>query len=76
MCSASKNSYLSRRTYSDTSAELVEARVGPTRFEHVQNCYGTRPPSRCYHDKMTLESLLNQFKSENSFLGRRRYPDK
>ena len=28
VCSAAKNSYLSRRTYSDTSAELVEARVG------------------------------------------------
>ena len=38
--------------------------------------YGTRPLSRCYHDKMTIESLLNQFKSENSFLGRRTYPDK
>ena len=37
---------------------------------------GTRPLSRCYHYKMTLESLLNQFKSENSFLGRRTYPDK
>ena len=34
--------------------------------------HGTRPLSRCSHDKMTLESLLNQFKSENSFLGRRR----
>ena len=32
---------------------------------------GTRPLSRCYHDTMTLESLLNQFKSENSLLGRR-----
>ena len=37
MCSAPKNSYLSRRTYSDTSAKLVEARVGQTSFEHVQN---------------------------------------
>ena len=36
---------------------------------------GTRPLSRCYHDKMILESLLNQFKSESSFLGRRTYPD-
>ena len=35
------------------------------------HCNGTRPLSRCYHDKMTLESLLNQFKSENSSLGRR-----
>ena len=33
MCSAPKNSYLSRRTYSDTSAELVEARVGLTSFD-------------------------------------------
>ena len=38
--------------------------------------YGTRPLSRCYHDNMTLESLLNHFKSENFFLGRRTYPDK
>ena len=38
--------------------------------------YGTRPLSRCYHDKMTLEPLLNQFKSKNSFLGRRTYPEK
>ena len=37
--------------------------------------YGTRPLSRCYHDEMTFESLLNQFKSENSFLGHRTYPD-
>ena len=37
---------------------------------------GTRPLSQCYHDKMTLESLLDQFKSENSFLARRTYPDK
>ena len=37
---------------------------------------GTRPLSRCYHDKMTIESLLNQFKSENFFFGRRTYPDK
>ena len=29
-----------------------------------------------FHDKVTLESLLNQFKSENSFLGHRTYPDK
>ena len=36
---------------------------------------GTRQLSRCYHDKMTLESLLNQFKSENSYQGRRTYPD-
>ena len=36
---------------------------------------GIRPLSRCYHHKLTLESLLNQFKSENSFLGRRTYPD-
>ena len=46
----------------------------------VTSCYGTRPLSRCYHDKMksnlTFESLLNQFKSENSFLGRRTYTDK
>ena len=30
-----------------------------------------------YHDKMTFESLLNQFESENSFLGRSTstYPD-
>ena len=39
MCSAPKNSYLSGRTYSDTSAELVEARVGLTSFGHVQICY-------------------------------------
>ena len=36
MCLAPKNSYLSRRTYSDTSADLVEARVGLTSFGHVQ----------------------------------------
>ena len=28
-----------RISYSDTSAEIVEARVGLTSFEHVQNCY-------------------------------------
>ena len=39
-------------------------------------CYGTRPLSRCYHDKMTLEAPLNQFKSESTFLGRRTYHDK
>ena len=38
--------------------------------------YGTRPLSRCYRDKMTLESSFNQFKSENFFLGRRTYPEK
>ena len=32
MCSAPKNSYLSHRKYSDTSAELVEVRVGLTSF--------------------------------------------
>ena len=47
MCfSAEKNSYLSRRTYSysysDTSAELMEARVGLIRFGHVQNFYYNR----------------------------------
>ena len=36
MCSAPKNSYLSRRTYSDISVELVEVRVGLTSFGHVQ----------------------------------------
>ena len=36
----------------------------------------TCPLSRRYHDKMTFESLLNQFKSEDSFLGRRTYHDK
>ena len=36
MCSAQRNSYLSRRTYSDTSAELVEARVGLTSFEQFK----------------------------------------
>ena len=40
------------------------------------NSYGTHPLSGCYHNKMTLESLLNQFKSENPILGRRTYPDK
>ena len=39
MCSAPKNSYFTRRTYSDTSAELMEAHVGLTSFEHVQNRY-------------------------------------
>ena len=43
---------------------------------HNLKINGTRPLSRCYHDKMTFESLLNQFKSENFFLGRRTYPDK
>ena len=38
--------------------------------------YGTRPLSRCYHEKMIFESLLNQFKSENSILDRKTYPDK
>ena len=33
----------------------------------VSKSNGTRPLSRCYHDKMTLESLLNQFKSETPF---------
>ena len=33
--SCAKNTYLSRRTYSKTSAELVEARVGLTSFENV-----------------------------------------
>ena len=37
---------------------------------------GSRSLSRCCHDKMTLESLLNQFKSGNSLLGCRTYPDK
>ena len=45
-------------------------------FSNLVTNYGTCPLSRCYHDKMTLESLLNQFKSENSLLGRRTYPDK
>ena len=35
MCSAPENSFLSRRTYSDTSAELVEVRVGLTSFKTV-----------------------------------------
>ena len=37
MCSAPKNSYwyLSRRIYSDTSAELVEARVDLNTFKTV-----------------------------------------
>ena len=42
----------------------------------LKNTYGTRPLSQCYQDKITHESILNQFKSENSFLGRRTYPDK
>ena len=37
MCSAPKNSYLSLRTYSDNPAELVEALVGLTSINHVQN---------------------------------------
>ena len=44
---------------------------------YKQNIYiVTSPLSRCYHDKMTLESLLNHQKSENAFLGRKTYPDK
>ena len=35
MCSASKNLYSSRRTYSDTPVELVEVCVGMTRFGHA-----------------------------------------
>ena len=38
--------------------------------QNTAGAYGTRPLSRSFHDKMVLESLLNQFKSENSFLGR------
>ena len=48
MCSAPKNSYLSRRTYPDTRAELVEARVGLTSFGHVQNFYyNSRTNCKC-----------------------------
>ena len=48
MCSAPKISYLSRRTYSDTSAELVEARVGLTNFGQVQNFYyNSRTTCKC-----------------------------
>ena len=45
-------------------------------YDRITLCNGTRPLSQCYHDKMTVESLLNQFKSENSFLDRRTYPHK
>ena len=48
----------------------------PPHQKTLIRAYGTRPLSRCYHDKMTLESLLNQFKSENIFLGRGTYYDK
>ena len=41
MWSAPKNSYLSPRTYSGISAELVEARVDLTSFEHVLNRFKT-----------------------------------
>ena len=48
-------------------------------YTKSEQCYGTSPLSRCYHDKMktnlSLELLLNQFKWESSFLGRRTYPD-
>ena len=48
MCSAPKNSYSSRGTYSDTSTELVEAPVGLTSFGHVQNFYYTsRTTCKC-----------------------------
>ena len=51
MSSAPKNSYLSRRTYSDTSAELMEARVGLTSFERVQNCnYNFCTTCKCTRD--------------------------
>ena len=46
MCSAPKNSYLSRRIYSDTSAELVEARVSLTSFKHIQTVT-TTPEQQC-----------------------------
>ena len=39
MSSAMGNSYLSRRTYPDTSVELVEDCVALTGYEHVQNIY-------------------------------------
>ena len=45
-------------------------------YSFVDNSYGTRALSRFYHDKMTLESLLKKFESENSFLGHRTCPDK
>ena len=46
-CLAPKNSYLSRRTYSDTSAELVVARVVLS-FEHVQTLTTTpEQPVKC-----------------------------
>ena len=37
MTSAPGNSYLSRRTYPDTSVELVVAHVFLTSFTHVEN---------------------------------------
>ena len=48
MCSAPKNLYLSRRTYSDTSVELMEVRLGLTSFGHFQNFYyNSRTNSKC-----------------------------
>ena len=42
MCSSPKNLYLSRRTYSDTSAELVEAVVGLTSLNTFKTVTTTR----------------------------------
>ena len=52
---------------------LYELRCDPM-LRHSKSNNGNL--SRCYHNKMTFESLLNQFKSENSFLILRKYPDK
>ena len=51
-CSAPKNSYLSSRTYSDTSAELVEARVGLISFEQFKTV------SKTHEQPVNVSELL------------------
>ena len=68
MCSAPQNSYLSRRTYTDTSVELVEARAGLTSFGHVRNFYcNSRTNCKCIRAAIKEPRTKHKANSFNRF---------